>query len=61
MKTTLIGPVLLWLLMNTSMLFAQEAPDVFKGYEGEGRIHAIYILTNPEKLAHLPRLSASPN
>jgi RNA polymerase sigma-70 factor, ECF subfamily len=28
---------------------------------GEGRIHAIYILTNPEKLAHLPGLSAPPN
>jgi RNA polymerase sigma-70 factor (ECF subfamily) len=28
---------------------------------GEGRIHAIYILTNPEKLAHLPGLPTSPN
>jgi RNA polymerase sigma-70 factor, ECF subfamily len=28
---------------------------------GEGRIHAIYILTNPEKLAHLPGLPAPPN
>jgi RNA polymerase sigma-70 factor, ECF subfamily len=28
---------------------------------GEGRIHAIYILTNPEKLAHFPGLPATPN
>jgi len=28
---------------------------------GEGRIHAIYILTNPEKLAHLPGLPTPPN
>jgi RNA polymerase sigma-70 factor, ECF subfamily len=28
---------------------------------GEGCIHAIYILTNPEKLAHLPGLPAPPN
>ena len=28
---------------------------------GEGRIHAIYILTNPEKLAHLPVLPMLPN
>jgi RNA polymerase sigma-70 factor (ECF subfamily) len=28
---------------------------------GEGRIHAIYLLTNPEKLAHLPGLPALPN
>jgi len=35
MKTKLVGAVLLWLLMNTSMSFAQEAPDVFQGYEGE--------------------------
>jgi RNA polymerase sigma-70 factor, ECF subfamily len=28
---------------------------------GQGRIHAIYILTNPEKLAHLPGLPAPPN
>ena len=28
---------------------------------GEGRIHAIYILTNPEKLAHLPGLPIPPN
>ncbi len=26
-----------------------------------GRVQAIYILTNPEKLAHLPGLSADPN
>jgi len=28
---------------------------------GEGRIHAIYILTNPEKVAHLPGLLTPPN
>ncbi len=28
---------------------------------GEGRIHAIYILTNPEKLLHLPGLPTPPN
>jgi RNA polymerase sigma-70 factor, ECF subfamily len=28
---------------------------------GEGRIRAIYILTNPEKLAHLPGLPTTPN
>jgi RNA polymerase sigma-70 factor, ECF subfamily len=28
---------------------------------GEGRIEAIYILTNPEKLAHLPGLPTPPN
>lgn len=28
---------------------------------GEGRIHAIYILTNPEKIAHLPGLPTPPN
>jgi RNA polymerase sigma-70 factor, ECF subfamily len=28
---------------------------------GEGRIHAIYILTNPEKLVHLPGLPTPPN
>jgi len=28
---------------------------------GEERIHAIYLLTNPEKLAHLPGLPAPPN
>ncbi len=27
----------------------------------DGRVHAIYILTNPEKLAHLPELSANSN
>jgi RNA polymerase sigma-70 factor (ECF subfamily) len=27
----------------------------------KGRIHAIYILTNPEKLPHLPRLPIPPN
>lgn len=28
---------------------------------GAGRIHSIYILTNPEKLAHLPGLPTLPN
>jgi hypothetical protein len=23
----------------------------------EGRVHGIYIVTNPEKLAHLPKLT----
>jgi RNA polymerase sigma-70 factor (ECF subfamily) len=27
----------------------------------EGRIRAIYIVTNPEKLAHLPKLPADPS
>jgi RNA polymerase sigma-70 factor (ECF subfamily) len=27
----------------------------------EGRVRAIYIVTNPEKLTHLPELSANPN
>ena len=59
MKTTLIGPVLLWLLMNTSMLFAQEAPDVFKGYEGEwnhvsGQLIALAEATPPDKFAWRP-------
>jgi uncharacterized damage-inducible protein DinB len=35
MQTKLVGAALLWLLINASMLFAQEAPDVFQGYEGE--------------------------
>ncbi|MGI9069817.1 MAG: hypothetical protein ACR2JB_00445 [Bryobacteraceae bacterium] len=26
-----------------------------------GRIRAIYVVTNPEKLSHLPELSANPN
>jgi RNA polymerase sigma-70 factor (ECF subfamily) len=26
----------------------------------EGRIRAIYVLTNPEKLAHLPELPLAP-
>ena len=59
MKTTLIGPLLLWLLMNTSMLFAQETPDVFKGYEGEwnhvsGQLIALAEATPPDKFAWRP-------
>ncbi len=27
----------------------------------EGRIHSIYIITNPEKLSHLPDLTVSPD
>ena len=59
MKTKLVGPVLLWLLMNTSMLFAQEAPDVFQGYEGEwnhvsGQLIALAEATPPDKFAWRP-------
>ena len=32
MKTKLVRPVLLWLLVNSAMSFAQAAPDVFQGY-----------------------------
>ena len=35
MKTKLVGAVLLWVLMNASVSFPQEAPDLFQGYEGE--------------------------
>ena len=35
MKTKLAGAVLLFLLMKASVSFAQDAPDVFQGYEGE--------------------------
>ena len=45
--------------MNTSMLFAQEAPDVFKGYEGEwnhvsGQLIALAEATPPDKFAWRP-------
>jgi len=58
-KTKLVGPVLLWLLMNTSMLFAQEAPDVFQGYAGEwnhvtGQLIALAEATPPDKFAWRP-------
>jgi uncharacterized damage-inducible protein DinB len=58
-KTALVGPVLLWFLVNTSMLFAQEAPDVFQGYEGEwnhvsGQLVALAEATPPDKFAWRP-------
>jgi len=59
-KTKLAGAVLLWwLLMNTAMSFAQEAPDVFQGYEGEwnhvsGQLIALAEATPQEKFAWRP-------
>ena len=35
MKTKLVRPVLLWLLVNSAMSFPQSAPHVVQGYEGE--------------------------
>jgi uncharacterized damage-inducible protein DinB len=51
--------VLLWLLMNTSMLFAQQASDVFQGYDGEwnhvsGQLIALAEATPPDKFAWRP-------
>ena len=45
--------------MNTSMLFAQEAPDVFQGYEGEwnhvsGQLIALAEATPSDKFAWRP-------
>jgi uncharacterized damage-inducible protein DinB len=59
MKTKLVGAALLWLLMNTSLSFAQEAPDLFQGYEGEwnhvsGQLIALAEATPPEKFAWRP-------
>jgi hypothetical protein len=58
-KTKFVGPVLLWLLMNTSVLFAQEVPDLFQGYEGEwnhvsGQLIALAEATPPDKPAWRP-------
>jgi uncharacterized damage-inducible protein DinB len=59
MKTKLAGALLLWLLLNTAVSFAQEAPDVFQGYEGEwnhvsGQLIALAEATPPEKLTWRP-------
>ena len=59
MKTKLVGPVLLCLLMNALMSFAQEAPDLFQGYEGEWnhvseQLIALAEATPPEKFAWRP-------
>ena len=35
MKTRLAVGALLWFLVNASVSFAQEPPDLFQGYEGE--------------------------
>jgi hypothetical protein len=45
--------------MNTLMLFAQEAPDLFQGYEGEwnhvsGQLISLAEATPPEKFAWRP-------
>jgi uncharacterized damage-inducible protein DinB len=57
-KTKLVGAALLWFLMNTSM-FAQEAPDLFQGYEGEwnhtsGQLIALAEATPPENFSWRP-------
>lgn len=59
MQTKLVGTALLWLLMNTSMLFAQQAPDVFQGYEGEwnhvsGQLISLAEATPQDKFAWRP-------
>jgi uncharacterized damage-inducible protein DinB len=59
MKTKLAGALLLWLLLNTAVSFAQEAPDVFQGYEGEwnhvsGQLIALAEATPPEKFTWRP-------
>jgi uncharacterized damage-inducible protein DinB len=58
-KAKLVGTVLLWLLMSTSMSFAQEAPDLFQGYEGEWnhvseQLISLAEATPPEKFAWRP-------
>jgi uncharacterized damage-inducible protein DinB len=58
-KTTLVGTVLLWLFMSASMSFAQEAPDLFQGYEGEWnhvseQLISLAEATPPEKFAWRP-------
>ena len=59
MKTKLVGAALLWLLMNTSPSFAQEAPDLFQGYDGEwnhvsAQLIALAEVTPPEKFTWRP-------
>ena len=59
MKTKLVGTALLWLLINAAMSFAQEAPDLFQGYEGEWnhvseQLISLAEATPPEKFAWRP-------
>jgi hypothetical protein len=58
-KTTLVRTVLLWLFISTTMSFAQEAPDLFQGYEGEWnhvseQLISLAEATPPEKFAWRP-------
>ena len=50
---------MLWLLMNASLLFAQEAPDLFQGYEGEwnhvsAQLISLAEATPPDKFTWRP-------
>ena len=59
MKTKLVGARLLWLLVITSMSFAQDAPDLFQGYDGEWhhvseQLIALAEATPPEKFTWRP-------
>ena len=59
MKTKLVGALLLWLLVITSMSFAQDAPDLFQGYDGEWhhvseQLIALAEATPPERFAWRP-------
>lgn len=59
MKAKLVGALLLWVLVNTPLSFAQEAPDLFQGYDGEwnhvsGQLVALAEATPPEKFAWRP-------
>ena len=59
MKTKLVGARLLWLLVITSMSFAQDAPDLFQGYDGEWhhvseQLIALAEATPPERFAWRP-------
>jgi uncharacterized damage-inducible protein DinB len=58
-KTKLAAVVLLWLVTNAAISFAQEAPDLFQGYEGEwnhvsAQLIALAEATPPEKFAWRP-------
>jgi uncharacterized damage-inducible protein DinB len=58
-KSKLVGTLLLWLLMNIPLSLAQDAPDLFQGYDGEWhhvseQLIALAEATPPEKFAWRP-------
>ena len=59
MKTKLVGAVLLWLVINAAMSFAQEEPDLFQAYAGEWnhvseQLISLAEATPPERFAWRP-------